>query len=238
MGKKRFIDTDLILNPWFRKLPDKYKLFWVYLFSQCDSVGVWIVDLEIASLVVGNEVDEGGAKAHFGDRLHVFDEGQKWLLVDFIDFQYGVLQKASRPHRSYLELCEKYKKKYEMPKGWLTLPIPLGKGMHTLKDKDSLTKSKSSEGGVQRGKQFKPPTIPDLDAHAVEKGWHDFDSHAFLDHYESNGWKVGKNPMKSWRAAASGWHRRQNEYQGNNGSQQHKPKVVPTYRELMEGKAR
>ena len=82
---------------------------------------------------------------------------------------------------------------------------------------------------------FAPPKLADLDAHAVEKGWHDFDSHAFLDHYESNGWKVGKNPMKSWRAAASGWHRRQKEYQGNNGSgTQPKPNLTPTYRELIE----
>ena len=26
--------------------------------------------------------------------------------------------------------------------------------------------------------------------------------------YASNGWKVGKNPMRDWRAAAEGWCRR------------------------------
>lgn len=31
----------------------------------------------------------------------------------------------------------------------------------------------------------------------------------FFDFYESNGWKVGKNNMKNWRAAASGWSKRQ-----------------------------
>jgi len=30
----------------------------------------------------------------------------------------------------------------------------------------------------------------------------------FLDHYESNGWKVGKNPMKSWQAAVRNWIKR------------------------------
>lgn len=28
---------------------------------------------------------------------------------------------------------------------------------------------------------------------------------AFLNHYESNGWKVGKNPMKSWKHAVTNW---------------------------------
>ncbi len=27
----------------------------------------------------------------------------------------------------------------------------------------------------------------------------------FVNYYESNGWKVGKNPMKSWGAAANNW---------------------------------
>ncbi|GEM_PF-3557652 len=28
---------------------------------------------------------------------------------------------------------------------------------------------------------------------------------SFLNHYESNGWKVGKNPMKSWKHAVTTW---------------------------------
>ena len=30
----------------------------------------------------------------------------------------------------------------------------------------------------------------------------------FVDFYTSNGWKVGKNPMKDWKSAANGWIRR------------------------------
>lgn len=30
----------------------------------------------------------------------------------------------------------------------------------------------------------------------------------FFLHFESNGWKVGKNPMKSWKSAVSGWMKR------------------------------
>jgi len=31
---------------------------------------------------------------------------------------------------------------------------------------------------------------------------------AFHDHYEANGWKVGRVPMVSWEAAARGWETR------------------------------
>lgn len=34
----------------------------------------------------------------------------------------------------------------------------------------------------------------------------------FFNFYESNGWKVGKNKMKDWKAAARGWSKRQDSY--------------------------
>jgi len=34
----------------------------------------------------------------------------------------------------------------------------------------------------------------------------------FLDYYQANGWKVGKNSMKDWQAAARNWKRRTGEF--------------------------
>jgi uncharacterized protein YdaU (DUF1376 family) len=34
----------------------------------------------------------------------------------------------------------------------------------------------------------------------------------FFNYYESNGWKVGKNPMKNWKAAANNWITNTNKY--------------------------
>jgi len=31
----------------------------------------------------------------------------------------------------------------------------------------------------------------------------------FIDHYESNGWKVGKASMKDWKASVRTWQRKQ-----------------------------
>ena len=39
----------------------------------------------------------------------------------------------------------------------------------------------------------------------------------FLDHYTSNGWKVGRNPMKDWQASFRNWCSRQKEFGGGNG---------------------
>ena len=29
----------------------------------------------------------------------------------------------------------------------------------------------------------------------------------FIDYYDANGWKVGKNPMKDWKASIRTWER-------------------------------
>lgn len=36
----------------------------------------------------------------------------------------------------------------------------------------------------------------------------------FYDHYEANGWKVGKNAMKCWQAALRNWKRSWREHGG------------------------
>lgn len=49
---------------------------------------------------------------------------------------------------------------------------------------------------------FKPPTIKEIDDYCIEKGISVLPRYIW-NHYESKGWKVGKNPMKSWRSAVS-----------------------------------
>lgn len=39
------------------------------------------------------------------------------------------------------------------------------------------------------------------------------DVDVFIDHYESNGWKVGKSPMKSWEATLRNWSRKNNNFE-------------------------
>ena len=55
-------------------------------------------------------------------------------------------------------------------------------------------------------KRFVPPTFQEVDAYMIEKGVNDnAEAKSFCDFYESNGWKVGKNKMKSWQASVRNW---------------------------------
>ena len=63
---------------------------------------------------------------------------------------------------------------------------------------------------AKKGGRFTPPTVEEVRAHCAEKGY-TFDPEAFFAFYESKGWKVGRNPMKSWTAACVTWQKRQEE---------------------------
>ena len=43
-----------------------------------------------------------------------------------------------------------------------------------------------------------------MKSYFAEKGGTEAQAIRFHAYYESNGWKVGRNPMKNWKAAASG----------------------------------
>jgi len=57
-------------------------------------------------------------------------------------------------------------------------------------------------------KVFRKPTAAQVTEYGKSIGY-DLDGDQFCDHYESNGWKVGKTPMKDWKAAVRTWKRRQ-----------------------------
>lgn len=54
--------------------------------------------------------------------------------------------------------------------------------------------------------RFKPPTLDEVKAYCRERQ-NGVNPEKFIDHYTSNGWKVGKNPMKDWKAAVRTWER-------------------------------
>lgn len=76
---------------------------------------------------------------------------------------------------------------------------------------ESIEIDASASPSPRASKRFSPPGLGEIEAYFAEKGGTAAQAERFRDFYESNGWKVGKNPMKSWKAAASGWMSRDKE---------------------------
>ena len=56
----------------------------------------------------------------------------------------------------------------------------------------------------QKSKRFVKPTLDEIELYCQEKNKH-VDADRFWNYYESKGWKVGKSPMKDWKAAINNW---------------------------------
>ena len=62
------------------------------------------------------------------------------------------------------------------------------------------------EGNDNAKKRFIKPTLEELRQYIQEKNY-SIDAEAFIAFYESKGWKIGKNPMKDWKAACVTWEK-------------------------------
>jgi len=185
---KRFTDTEKWKKGFVRSLPPAYKLLWLYMLDDCDNAGVWQVEVELASIRIGAKLNEKEALKLFGNNVISFDDGSKWFIKEFVKFQQGVshiaeLNSNSNPHKSILRIVEQYK---------------------LLELEDNPIEIIEEIKQAKKSKRFKKPTLDELEHYCIERQ-NKVDIQKFFNFYESNGWKVGKNPMKDWRASVRTW---------------------------------
>jgi hypothetical protein len=80
-----------------------------------------------------------------------------------------------------------------------------GKGMEE-EPNGPTSAAQPSARAVAPAKVFRPPTLQEVRDYCRERK-NSVDPQIFLDHYTSNGWRVGRNAMKDWRAAVRTWER-------------------------------
>ena len=71
---------------------------------------------------------------------------------------------------------------------------------------NTKTNTKAEGVTVRARARFTPPTPDDVRAYCSENGYQ-VDAERFVAYYEANGWRVGRNPMRDWRAAVRTWIR-------------------------------
>ena len=97
------------------------------------------------------------------------------------------------------------------------------------KDRLELGKDRLGKDSTEpKAKRFTPPTLEEVQAYCNERN-NNVDANHFIDYYTSNGWLVGKNKMKDWKAAIRTWER--NGYSSSRQSKPNKP-INQTAQEL------
>lgn len=75
-------------------------------------------------------------------------------------------------------------------------------------------------GAVAHRPRFEKPTLEAMKLQGAKIGLPDSESEGCFNHYESNGWMVGRNPMRNWPAAMQNWKRtyESKRYQSGGGN--------------------
>lgn len=175
---KRFTDTEIWDKEWFMQLPPKQKCLVKYVRDKCDLAGIWSPNYLLASVYIGEQV--------FEDDLLTIDNGSQFEKISdgkiyctgFIDFQYGTSLNPNSPiHNKIIDILKKYNLKFDL--------------------KNVVQKSNFSIPSLEDIYDEMSKKIDDYNA--------SIQSQRFFSYYDSNGWMVGKNKMKNWRSAVSGW---------------------------------
>ena len=69
---------------------------------------------------------------------------------------------------------------------------------------NNVVKKEIIDTNVSNKKVFITPTVDEVYAYITRMGYH-IDADRFHAYYESNGWMVGRNKMKDWKAACRTW---------------------------------
>lgn len=80
----------------------------------------------------------------------------------------------------------------------------------------------------EKTKRFAPPTREEVQEYINEKGYN-MSADRFIDYYTANGWHVGKNKMKDWKAAVRNWNGRSSgQYNSPAAGNNHDANKMPT----------
>ena len=204
MAEKRMFAKTIIDSDAFLEMPVTSQLLYFHLSMRADDEGFINKPKAIMKMVGANDDD---LKILFMKKFVIpFDSGvvviKHWRINNYIrkDMFHETTYKEERamleidennayrlPVTSSLQECNK-----------LTTQISI--------DKNSIDKN-SIDKNISNTKKFTKPSIEEIQEY-IQSRSSDVDPNRFYDYYESIGWKVGKNPMKDWKACVRTWERK------------------------------
>jgi hypothetical protein len=186
---------------WFRDLSPYGKLVFIFLYENCDNAGIYEIDEKMIGFLTGLNMEEYGLAIKELGKSHVKSkDAQRIWIKNFLKYQNKLpLNRKNNAHKQIILILEqnledkdKFKGNKEMEE---IIPIDPNK-----------PKEKKKAAPVKR---MVKPTVEEVKEYMIKeqfKGNPDSESKRFINHYESNGWKVGgKSPMKVWKGSVANW---------------------------------
>ena len=229
----RFTNSDKWTDSWFSDLSADAKLLFIFLYENCDNAGLYEVNKKFMLFLLGFQEEQlKNAIKEIGKAYIKSNDGTKIWLKNFLKHQKLMpLNWKNNAHKQIITILQENLADKDKFKGCKDIEsiipqLPTDKVIAPVVEKQPTQKR------TRRTKKFEKPTQQEVFEYMKEK---DFvpakvEAERFWNWFESNGWKVGKNPMKVWKGAVNTWII--NWYDRNNITS--KPSKMDNIRESSE----
>ena len=240
MAERRMMSKSIIKSDTFLDMPATTQNLYFHMLLDADDDGFVNAPKSIMRIVGAKEDDMKLLVAKqfvigFGSGVIVI---KHWKIHNYI--QSDRYKPSLQPERKLLEITAN--KEYQLNASNVSImdtkciqdvsvgKVRLGKSSIGKVRLDKNIGGECDKPHSPKRKTFTKPTIDEIQDYCIERN-NDVNAEQFFDYYESNGWKVGKNSMKDWKAAVRTWER--SEYRKPNSKKNSKEDAINVVNNLM-----
>jgi len=206
MAERRMFSKTIVDSDAFLDMPMSSQLLYFHLAMRADDDGFINNPKKIQRFIGAND-----------DDLRVLSS-KKFI----IPFESGVVVIKHWKIQNYIAKDRYTETKYKGEKATLGIDengsyTTCTQDVDTLSTQVRLGKVRLGEEEAQApvqpregSKKFRRPTLEEVSGYCRERG-NSVSPERFLDYYESNGWRVGRNSMKDWKSAVRTWERNERD---------------------------
>lgn len=239
MAERRMMAKSIIKSDQFLDMPATTQNLYFHMLLDADDDGFVNAPKSIMRIVGAKDDDMKLLVAKqfvisFGSGVIVI---KHWKIHNYI--QSDRYKPSIQPERKLLEITAN--KEYQLNASHVSAmdteciqdvsvgKVRLGKASIGKVRLDKTIEGKCEKPHSPKRKTFTKPTIDEIQDYCIERN-NNVNAEQFYDYYESNGWKVGKNSMKDWKAAVRTWER--SEYRNVKVSK--KKQAIDVVNDLMQ----
>jgi hypothetical protein len=194
----RKIHTSFWSDTFIQDLDNDHKLFYLYLLTneRTKQCGIYEISKKQIAFELGYSIDRVSKLLQYfikNDRILYSEDTKEIALKNWMKYNGSTSPKVVSCIKSEITQVKD------------TLLIEYVNGNYTLSQEEQ---EQEQEEEQDKKYKFIKPTIEEIRTEMLDKQMND-ESERFYNYYESNGWMVGRNKMKNWRAAIVTWKKNQ-----------------------------
>lgn len=209
----RLTDSDKWKDIWFSNLSPHSKLLFIFLCENCNNAGIYEVNKKFMLFYLG--INDEELKKSITEITKTYiksNDGKRIWIKNYLKYQSKLpLNENNNNHKQILIILKENlldETKYKGCKEMLALlpqPIKIPRKVVST----DITKSEIKEPKSR----FVKPSVAEIRDFMKAKDFAPYISEGerFFNYFESNGWKVGKNPMQKWKSSVDNWIKNYND---------------------------